>query len=104
MSTRSTSATVTFRAPFSLSGHPDELPAGDYEVVVEDELLHGHSFEAWRRTSTFLTVHGCGSRGGRTELRATSDSDLNAALKRDETANGNGNHSEAALSPQEDRT
>ncbi|MCU9848958.1 hypothetical protein OEZ60_13185 [Defluviimonas sp. WL0024] len=101
MNMRSTRSTVTFSNPFILPGYPGDLPAGDYEVLVEEELLQGLSFEAYRRTATYLTVRGKGAHAGRTELRVTTESDLKEALSRDATTNGTNNHSEAALSPQE---
>ena len=102
MNMRSTRSTVTFSYPFTLPGYPGALPAGDYEVLVEEELLQGLSFEAYRRTATYLTVRGRGGHAGRTELRAISDRDLKKALSRDATTSATNNHSEAALSPQED--
>ena len=102
MNMRSTRSTVTFSNPFTLPGYPGDLPAGDYEVLVEEELLQGLSFEAYRRTATYLTVRGSGTHAGRTELRAIFDSDLKEALSRDAATNATNNHSEAALSPQED--
>lgn len=104
MTMRSTRSTVTFSNPFTLSGYPGDLPAGEYEVLVEEELLQGLSFEAYRRTATYLTVRGRGRHAGRSELRATSDSDLKGALSRDQGATGKNDHSDAALSPQEDGT
>ncbi len=104
MNMRSTRSTVTFSNPFALPGYPDSLPAGDYELLVEEELLQGLSFEAYRRTGTYLTVRGRGSHAGRTELRAICDSDLKEALSRDAMTNRTTNHSDAALSPQEDTT
>jgi hypothetical protein len=104
MNMRSTRSTVTFSNPFTLSGYPGDLPAGDYEVLVEEELLQGLSFEAYRRTATYLTVRGRGRHAGRSELRAISDNDLKEALCRDAALSQTTNHSEAALSPQEDRT
>ncbi|MGP6090045.1 hypothetical protein [Antarctobacter jejuensis] len=104
MNMRSTRSTVTFSNPFTLPGYPGDLPAGDYEVLVEEELLQGLSFEAYRRTATFLTVRGKGAFAGRSELRATTESDLKEALTRDAATNETNNHSEAALSPQENRT
>lgn len=102
MNMRSTRSTVTFSNPFTLPGYPGDLPAGDYEVLVEEELLRGPSFEAYRRTATYLTVRGRGDHAGQTELRAISNSDLEKALSRDLGATEKNNHSEAALSPQED--
>lgn len=104
MTMRSTQSTVTFSNAFTLPGYPGELPAGDYEVLVEEELLQGLSFEAYRRMATYLTVRGSGSHTGRTEFRAISDNDLKKALGRDAALSQTNNHSEAALSPQEDRT
>jgi hypothetical protein len=104
MDMRSTRSTVTFSNRFTLPGYPGDLPAGDYEVLVEEELLQGLSFEAYRRTATYLTVRGRGGHAGRTELRAISDSDLKEALGRDAATTETNNHSEAALSPQEVRT
>lgn len=102
MNTRSTKSTVTFTNPFTLPTYPGDLPAGDYDVLVEEELLQGLSFEAYRRTATYLMVHGPGKPEGHTELRTTSDSDLKEALRRDAATNVANNRSEAALSPQED--
>lgn len=80
---RSTTSMVTFARPFTLSGYSDELPAGEYEVIVEEELLQGLSFEAYRRTSTHLMVRGRKGKAGTTEMRQISKSDLDMALDRD---------------------
>lgn len=102
MNMRTSRSTVTFSHAFVLSGYPDELPAGDYEVMVEEERLQGLSFEAYRRTGTYLMVRGTRGRAGRTEVRAITERDLAEALRRDQAAAGNDIHSDAALSPQED--
>lgn len=103
MTMRSTRSTATFSNPFTLPGYPGDLPAGEYEVLVEEELLQGLSFEAYRRTATYLTVRGRGNHAGRTELRAISEDDLKEALSRDQAVTENRkDHSDAALSPQED--
>lgn len=102
MTMRSTRSTVTFSNPFTLPGYPGDLPAGNYEVLVEEELLQGLSFEAYRRTATYVTVHGKGVHAGQIELRVTTESDLQEALRRDADTPETNNHSEAALSPQED--
>lgn len=102
MNIRSTRSTITFSNPFTLSGYTGDLPAGDYEVLVEEELLQGLSFEAYRRSATYLTVRGKGARAGRSEMRVTTESDLKEALRRDKVATEKNKDSEAALSPQED--
>lgn len=103
MTMRSTRSTVTFSNAFTLPGYTGDLPAGDYDVTVEEELLQGLSFEAYRRTATYLTVRGRGHHAGRTELRAISDKDLKQALGRDAALSQTNDHSDAALSPKEDR-
>ncbi|MCZ4354553.1 hypothetical protein O4H61_18710 [Roseovarius aestuarii] len=102
MNMRSTRSTVTFSNPFTLPGYPGKLPAGDYEVLVEEELLQGVSFEAYRRTATYMTVRGQGAYAGRSELRVTTESDLKEARRQDADTSEANNRSEAALSPQED--
>ncbi len=99
---RSSRSTVTFANAFGLLGHAGVLPAGDYEVLVEEELLQGLSFEAYRRTATYLLVEGKGADAGRSEMRATTENDLKAALRRDQAMTNQNTHSEAALSPPED--
>ncbi|RFP88610.1 hypothetical protein DZK27_08440 [Rhodobacteraceae bacterium 63075] len=101
---RSTRTTATFSKPFTLAGYPGELPAGEYEILVEEELLRGLTFQAYRRTATYLTVRGTGAHAGRVERRPTTESDLKAALRRDQATTETNIHSVAALSPQEDRT
>ena len=83
MNLRSRKSTITFSRTFVLSGYGDDLPAGEYEVVVEEERLQGLSFQAYRRTATYLTVHGKGGQAGRIEMRPTTDRDLEVALARD---------------------
>ena len=102
MNMRSTRSTVTFSHPFTLPGYPDALPAGDYEILVEEELLHGLSFEAYRRTATYLTVRGRGAHAGRSGMRAITERDLKEAQARDLAETETKNFSEAALSPQEE--
>ena len=104
MTMRSTRTAATFSKPFTLSGYPGQLPAGEYEILVEEERLQGLTFETYRRTATYLRVHGNGANAGRTELRLTTESDLKKALRRDQATNETNSHSDAALSLQEDRS
>ncbi|MFV1599880.1 MULTISPECIES: hypothetical protein [unclassified Phaeobacter] len=87
MAWRSIRSTVTFPQPFTLPGYPDELPSGEYEVLVEEELIEGLSFTAYRRTAIYLTIHGKGRLPGRTELRPITWTDLEAALGQDPKRN-----------------
>lgn len=101
MNVRSTKSTVTFSNPFSLPGYPGDLPAGGYELLVEEEPLQGLSFEAYRRTATYLIVPGRGKRTRHTALVSICYDDLKEALSRDASRRETSNHCEAALSPQE---
>ncbi|MGR3497549.1 MAG: hypothetical protein ACU0E9_01435 [Limimaricola soesokkakensis] len=85
MTVRSSKSVVTFIHPFRISGYPDELPEGEYVVVVEEELLQGLSFEAYRRTGTYLAVEGRGRRADISEMRQIAQKALEAALDRDQT-------------------
>ena len=102
MNMRSSSLRVTFLHPFSLASFPDELPAGDYEVLIQEELFLGQGFETYQRTATHMTVPGRGDRAGWMELHTISERDLKEVLSRDQGRTEMNNHSEAALSPQED--
>ena len=59
MSTRTKQETVTFRHPFTISGVDGVQPAGSYIVWIEEEVLDGLSFLAYRRvgTSMLLPLH-----------------------------------------------
>jgi hypothetical protein len=46
MTMRSSRSTLTFSNPFTLAGYPGELPAGDDDILVEDERFQGLTFEA----------------------------------------------------------
>ena len=46
---------IVFRQPFSLKGWAEPQPAGTYAVDIEEELIEGLSFPAYRRVSTMIT-------------------------------------------------
>ncbi len=46
---------IVFRRPFSLKGWAEPQPAGAYAVHIEEELIEGLSFPAYRRVSTMIT-------------------------------------------------
>jgi hypothetical protein len=79
MENRTTWSKVTFPEPFALMGSDDLLPAGEYDLVVEEERLLGLSFDAYRRTSAFLEIAANPHFPGRTELRPVTDADLHQA-------------------------
>ena len=66
--------------------------------------MQGPSFEAYRRTATYLMVLGRGRNAGQTTMQMTTKEDLEHAIACDRAVSETTNYSEAALSPQEDTT
>jgi hypothetical protein len=56
MTTRTTKRKVTFIHPFLLKGVDRTLPAGDYQVITDEELIEGLSFPVYRRVSTMMYI------------------------------------------------
>jgi hypothetical protein len=81
MTTRATSKTVTFARPFSLKGIDRILPAGNYRVVTDEELIEELSFPVYRRVSTMIFVPG--ESASSVEMAAIDPQDLQAAQERD---------------------
>jgi hypothetical protein len=54
MAIRTTRTTVTFKHPFALRGYDGVLPAGDYRVLTDEELIDGLSYLAYRRVATLI--------------------------------------------------
>jgi hypothetical protein len=82
VTTRMTSATVSFTRSFILAGFEHNQPAGDYVVDTEEELVDDLSFPVWRRVSTVMRV----TRLGATEYVTIDPDALRDALLRDHNA------------------
>jgi len=82
MIARSLNKTVAFSKPFLLKGVDRTLPAGDYRVVIDEELIDGISFPVYRRVSTMIFVPAQGASS--IEMVTIDPLDLRAALDRDE--------------------
>jgi len=79
---RSLDATVAFNKPFLLKGVDRMLPAGNYRVVTDEELIEGISFPAYRRVSTMIFVPTARGASGQ-EMVTIDPLDLQDALDRD---------------------
>lgn len=88
MSLRSSTATVTFAHPFSLTGIDGVLPAGTYAVETEEELVEGVSFPAYRRLSTVLLLPGEAGSSIRFQALDVDPAELAEALRRDALVDG----------------
>lgn len=54
MNVRTTRSTVTFTKPFYLDGLKEYQPPGKYRVDIDEELIEGLSFLAYRRVAALL--------------------------------------------------
>ena len=86
MTIRTLTKTVVFEKPFLLPSIDRALPAGDYEVVSEEELLEGLSFPAYRRLQTYIHRRPTPDQKGLAPSYVVDPTDLDAALARDQAA------------------
>ena len=86
MITRTLNKTVVFTRPFLLKGVDRILPAGDYRVVTDEELIEGLSFPVYRRISTMIFVPAQSHPTLSVEMVVIDPTDLQAAQDRDATA------------------
>jgi hypothetical protein len=77
--TRTVRTEVTFASPFTLKPIEGILPAGSYDVEVDEEELVGMHSSAFVRVATLFTV----DRGGMSRVYRVQGSDLDAALIKD---------------------
>ena len=82
MTTRTNDRIMTFAHPFLLKGVDRELPAGDYRVVTDEELIEGLSFPVYRRVSTMIFVPGQSTSS--VEMVTIDPQELEAAQERDQ--------------------
>jgi hypothetical protein len=83
MIARTHSKTVVFTKPFLLKGVDRILPAGDYRVVTDEELIEGLSFPVYRRISTMMFVPAQSHPTLSVEMVVVDPIDLQAARDRD---------------------
>ena len=82
MSIRTTRKIVEFSNPFSMKGVGRVLPAGNYEIVTDEELIEGLSFPVYRRVATMMLAYSKSSGVPSTEM-LIDPRDLVAAMERD---------------------
>lgn len=86
MTLRSRREVVTFKHAFQIRGIDRLLPAGDYEVITDEEMIEGLSFAAFRRVATLIIVPAANSRGPMTEMISIGSVDLADAQRIDASA------------------
>ena len=86
MTMRSRRETVTFKHPFRIKGIDRLLPPGAYEVITDEEMIEGLSFEAFRRVATMITVPAAPPRTSTVERISIDPVDLADAQRIDADA------------------
>jgi hypothetical protein len=83
MALRTTKSAVVFAAPFTLKAVNGEiLPAGNYEVETDEEVIEGNERTIYRRVATLLFVRS----GGTTRTVTVEPLDLAQALANDRSS------------------
>lgn len=82
MTTRSRQKIWKFSRPFRLKGVDHLLPAGDYPVTTDEELIESLSFPVYRRVATTILVPG-GAHMSSIEMFAIDPADLKLAHEND---------------------
>jgi hypothetical protein len=86
MTMRTSSRSVTFTLPFTLTGLDGVQPAGTYVVETDEERIETVSVPAYRRTATWFRIPALPDRPGTAETAMVDPVDLAAALARDGAA------------------
>ena len=84
MTIRTTRSTMVFKQPFKIQHFDHALPAGSYEVVTEEEQLHGISFLAYRHLQTYFYRQSSANQKGIQQSYDVDPEDLAVAFARDE--------------------
>jgi hypothetical protein len=83
MTTRTRTETLTFSNSFRLTGLDEQIPAGTYEVEIEEERLGDVSFPAYRRVLTLLHLGSTPLSPGTTRTVSTDQQALDTAIAHD---------------------
>ena len=83
MTTRRREKTLTFARPFLLKDVGRRLPAGDYRVVTDEELIEGLSFPVYRRVSTLIFVPAQPPHSSSIEMLTIDPEQLRVAQEQD---------------------
>lgn len=83
MTIRTTQSTVTFTRPFQIDGTDESQPPGDYRVDIDEELLEGLSFLAYRRVAAFIHLPAISRVRNWAQVIRLAPADIDAMLQRD---------------------
>jgi len=80
---RTTTRSVTFEHPFTLSGIDEVQPAGTYTVETDEELIQALSFPAYRSTGTWIRLPSQGRAAPLTQAVSLTPVELDEVLAKD---------------------
>lgn len=83
-----TKKSVTFTHPFTLGDFGEVLRPGSYDVEIDQELIEGLSFKAYRRVLTIIHLPAKSGDPSRTRALTIAPEDLDAAIRRDRDTSG----------------
>jgi hypothetical protein len=86
MTLRTSSGTVCFTRPFTLSGIDGPQPPGTYTVETDEKSLDGSSPPIYRRVATMIRLPGRPGSGELVQVVTVDPDELAAALLRDAPA------------------
>ncbi|WP_052119875.1 hypothetical protein [Inquilinus limosus] len=86
MTLRTSSGTVCFTRPFTLSGIDGPQPPGTYTVETDEKSLDGSSPPIYRRVATMIRLPGRPGSGELVQVVTVDPDELAAALLRDAAA------------------
>lgn len=84
MPIRTTRKQVSFRSPFRLPEIDEELPAGVYDVDIDEQAIEGNERTVFIRVATLIYLRGLGS----TRTITIDPAGLEAALEKDRECTG----------------
>lgn len=80
---RTTESEIAFMHPFTLNALVGPQPAGTYRLVVDEELIEGLSFTAYKRVATHLEIPAISIATGKRQFLQVTQSDIDHALALD---------------------
>ena len=80
---RTTTSEITFAHPFALSSLVVPLQAGTYRLVVDEELIEGISYVAYRRVAAHLEIPAISVEAGTRQFLQVSADEIASALRND---------------------
>ncbi|MFK3854622.1 hypothetical protein [Agrobacterium pusense] len=80
---RTTISEITFAHAFVLSSLVAPLDAGTYRLVVDEELIEGLSFTAYRRVATHLEIPAISAQTVKRQFLQVSSAEIDDAIRKD---------------------